>query len=391
MTDFVSRVRRIGGAVGAAALLGGCGFSGVGSPQSGATTTGPQITQDVPASALLMVTNGPSAGPVLSSLAAATARPNEDLRIMTTGTTGTMARTVIAADSPAPVTIGLAAVPAVPGRGATAYQRAQYARKQKAWLAMRATEIAAEAAQTNGQVSAWVDGLSIANKVRQLGDPPAEQGSLAAESAVAASAQTGLAEGSGDAFGSRKVVVLFCTSVAGELPAGELTGDDVIVVTSYLPTAADASAAQAALLEAGAAQAAVVGPSVTPGQVAALVSAGLAGRAGPTPVSKPVLFSNGSYALSGTAVSTLAQLLSLLKKPGTTAVINGFASTLGTAEDNYLLSFERATAVADWFGAHGVAASSLIIAGHGATDPVGPGGDSAANRRVLVVVQEPSG
>jgi outer membrane protein OmpA-like peptidoglycan-associated protein len=387
MTNFVSRVRRIGGAVGAAALLAGCGFSGVGPPQGGATTE-PQVTQDVPASALLMVTNGASAAPALSSLAAATARSNEDLRIMTTGTT---ARMVIAADSPTPVTIGLAAEPAAPGRGATAYQRAQYARKQKAWLATRTKEIAVEAARTDGQLSAWVGGLSIAEKVRQLGDPPAQQGSLAAESAVAASAQTELAEGSGNAFGSRKVVVLYCTSLGGGLPAGELTGDDVIVVTSYLPSAADASAAQAELLEAGAAQAAVTGPSVTSGQLAALVSAGLAGGvARDDRVSKPVLFGNGSYTLSEAAVSTLAQLLPELKEPGATAVINGFASTPGTAEGNYLLSYQRASAAAGWYEAHGVAASSLIIVGHGAADPVGPG-DSAANRRVLVVVQKAGG
>ena len=74
--------------------------------------------------------------------------------------------------------------------------------------------------------------------------------------------------------------MLFCDSLGGGLPAGELTGDDVIAVTNYLPTAADASAAQAALLEAGAAQAAVVGPAVTSGQLDALVSAGLAGGAG---------------------------------------------------------------------------------------------------------------
>ena len=163
-------------------------------------------------------------------------------------------------------------------------------------------------------------------------------------------------------------------------------------MTSYLPTAADASAAQAALLEAGAAQAAVVGPSVT---VGAAGGAGV-GRAEPrraglaTPVSEPVLFGNDSYALSGAAVRSLAQLLPRLKEPGATAVINGFASTPGTAEANYLLSYQRATAVAQFFEAHGVAASSLIIVGHGAADTVGPG-DSAANRRVLVVVEEAGG
>ena len=120
------------------------------------------------------------------------------------------------------------------------------------------------------------------------------------------------------------------------------------------------------------------------------MSAGLAGGAGKGSVSKAVLFGNDSYALSAAAVGSLGQLLPRLKEPGATAVINGFASTPGTAAANYALSFERATAVASFFEAHGVAASSLIIVGHGASDLVGPG-DSAANRRVLVVIQEPGG
>ena len=199
MRDFIGRMRRIGavaGAGGAAMVLGGCGLSGVGAPQGG-TTTGPPvtITQHVPASALLMVTNGPASGPSLSGLVAATARPNEDISILASGTP---ARTVVAGDSPAPATIVLAGAPAAPGNGATAYQSAQYARKLKAWQAKRAAEVSAEAAQTRGGVSAWVRGLLIAEKVRQLSDPPADEGSLAAESAVAASAQTGLAERTGD-------------------------------------------------------------------------------------------------------------------------------------------------------------------------------------------------
>jgi hypothetical protein len=51
--------------------------------------------------------------------------------------------------------------------------------------------------------------------------------------------------------------------LAGSLPPGELTGDDVIVSIPYLPTASVAGAAQAELLGAGAAEAVVVGPEVT--------------------------------------------------------------------------------------------------------------------------------
>ena len=72
-----------------------------------------------------------------------------------------------------------------------------------------------------------------------MADPPADQGGLAAESQVAASALAGLEEEAGNIFGHHRVIVLFCDDLSGALPAGELTGDDVIVVTRYLPTAAE--------------------------------------------------------------------------------------------------------------------------------------------------------
>jgi outer membrane protein OmpA-like peptidoglycan-associated protein len=382
MRDFGYWVRRIG-AAGTVVALGGCGgWPGIGL-QSGAGTgtSGSSVTQHVPTSALLVVTNGPAPAASLSGLVAATARPNEELRILVSGTPST---TVVTGDAPAPTTITLGAPPVAPRKGATTYQKAQYAEKQKAWQATKAADVSAQAKQTRALVAAWVGKLAIGPKVGQLSDPPADQGSLAAESAVAASGETDLAQGAGGAFGSRRMVVLYCDSLGGQPPVGELTGDDVIVVTSYLASAADASAAQAAVLQAGAAQAAVVGPLVTAGQLDALVSAGLSGAGGGGMVSRAVLFGNGSYALSGAAAAALLPLVPRLKEPGATAVINGFASTPGTAEGNYLLSDQRATAVAGYLEAHGVAATALIIVGHGASDTVGAG-DSAANRRVVVV------
>jgi OmpA-OmpF porin, OOP family len=140
----------------------------------------------------------------------------------------------------------------------------------------------------------------------------------------------------------------------------------------------------------GAAQAAVVGPEVTAAQLDGLVSADLSQGAMSDSVSAPVLFGNDSYALGPTAISVLEELLPKLREAGVTAVINGFASTPGTAEANYILSFQRATAVARFLEANGIPESSLIIVGHGATDVVGSG-TSDANRRVLVVIEKPSG
>ena len=388
MRNVIHRVGRIGGAAGAATLLAGCGLSGVGGPPGGPATGPPvTITQHVAPSALLAVLTQGASVPALFGLVASTARPNEDVRILETGTPAT---TIVASDSPAPSQIVMPGPPVALGSGQTDYLTAQYTKRLKAWQAKRATEVQAEAAQTRDKVSAWLSGLGLAQKVSRLADPPGGEGTLAAESAVAASAMAGLEEGAGNIFGHHRVIVLFGDDLSGGLPAGELTGVDVIVVTSYLLPEAAASVAQAELLGAGAAQAAVVGPEVTAAQLDGLVSADLSQGAMSDSVSAPVLFGNDSYALGPAAISALGELLPKLREPGVTAVINGYASTPGTAEANYILSFQRATAVARFLEANGIPESSLIIVGHGATDVVGSG-TSGANRRVLVVIEKPSG
>ena len=92
-----SAAGRIVVAVGTVMVLGGCGLSGVGPPGGPAAGPAVTITQDVPASALLVVTTDPASGAALPGLLAATARPNEDLRIVQAGTPP---RTIVAADSP---------------------------------------------------------------------------------------------------------------------------------------------------------------------------------------------------------------------------------------------------------------------------------------------------
>lgn len=385
MENLSYQVGRIGAAVCGAVLLAGCGLTSVGGP-AGGQPTGPAvtITQAAAPSALLAVVAGPASGPALSGLVASTARPREDVTIVQAGTP---ASTIVASDSPAPAELVLPGPPTAPGGGQTAYQLAQYAKKLKAWRAERAAEVQAEAAETRGRVSAWLSSLKLPQRISRLADPPGEQGGLAAESAVAASAMAGLQEQGGNIFGTRRVIVLFAADLSGRLPAGELTGDHVIVATSYLPTAAAASAAQAELLGAGAAQAAVVGSEVTAAQFDGLVSADLSEGAMSDSVSTPVLFGNGSAALDATAISQLTHLLPLLRETGMTVVINGYASTPGAAQANYILSYQRATNVADFFESHGVPGSSLIIVGHGATDAFGSGSPKA-NRLVLVVTEK---
>jgi outer membrane protein OmpA-like peptidoglycan-associated protein len=385
MTNLNRRSPYVAVPAGAVLLVAGCGLANVGG-HPGGPGTGPGVTITQPASpaALIAVLAGPASGPALARLVAATARPSEDLRILAAATPD---EPVIAADAPAPARKVIPGPPLAPAGGQTSYQSAQYAVKLKAWRARQATEVQAVAALTREEMSAWLSGLSTSQRLGRLADPPAAQGSLAAESAAAASTVAGLQEEAGNLFGSRRVVVLFPGSLSGTIPPGELTGDDVIVATGYLPTSAAASSAQAELLGAGAAEAAVVGPEVTAEQFAALVSAGLSQGAARDALSTPVLFGNGSAALDDIATSQLSRLLTRLTAAGTTIVINGYASAPGSAQGNYLLSYQRAARVAGFLEAHGVPASSLIIVGHGATSQFGAG-SADANRRVLVVTEQ---
>ena len=387
MNKFNRRSRGIGVPAGTALLVAGCGLASFGGGTA-AQRTGPAVTITQPAkpAALLLLLAGPASEPAVSSLVDSTTRASEDLTILAAGRS---AKTIVAADSPAPARIVIPGAPLAPTGDQTSYQAAQHARRLADWQAERAAGVKAVAAQTEGRMSAWLTTLALPQQLSRLSDPSAGQGGLAAESAVAASAMAGLQAEAGNVFGNRRVVVLFADSLAGSLPPGELTGDDVIVSIPYLPTAPAASAAQAELLGAGAAEAAVIGPEVTAGQLAALVSAGLSQGGGGDSLSTPVLFGNGSAALDATAASQLTRLLARLTKPGATAVINGYASTPGSARANYLLSYQRAARVAGFLEAHGVPAAALIIVGHGATDQFGAGSPDA-NRRVLVVSEQPA-
>ena len=382
----MKKIMQWGAAVSVAVALAGCAPLGMGGSAT-APSPGPpvRITEHVAPSALVAVLNGRTSGPALSGLVTATARPLENLTVLQAGTPP---RSVVSSAAPAPPVMVIAGRPAAPGKGSTSYLSAQYVGRLKHWQDEVAAGRRAETAKTRDTVSAWLRGLGLRARTGERADPPGPAGSLAAESADAASVLAGLEEEYGNKFGGRRVLVLYSADLVGRPPAGELAGDTVLVVTPFLPTAAAASAAQADLLAAGAAQAAVVGPEVTGTQLSALVSAGLREGAGPDFVSAPVLFANASAALSPRAIAQLTALLPRLRRAEVTAIINGFASTPGTAEVNYTLSYDRASAVAAFFESRGVPATSLIIVGHGADDPVASG-DSGLNRRVTVVIESP--
>jgi outer membrane protein OmpA-like peptidoglycan-associated protein len=386
VSTIIHRGARWASALGIAVILAGCGLSDVGGGPHDTPATGPPvtITGTVPPAALVAVLNGPASGPALADLLAGTAQPNEDLMVLQAGRP---AQPVSASAAPAPSVVVIPGMPLAPGGGETTYQWAQYTSRLTHWRGELAAGKQDDARQTRDAVSAWLRSLAITAKTRGLSDPPAAAASLAAESADAASALAGLDQQAGNVFGSRRVILLYCDDLSGVLPPGELAGDKVIVTTSFLPSAAAASAAQAELLGAGAAQAAVLGPEVIAAQLAALVSADLAQNAMPESVSAPVLFANDSAELLPSAVGELTKLLPRVSAPGVTVVINGYASTPGTAGINYTLSYERAAAVGHFFESHGVPASCMIIVGHGTSDLVAPGA-SGLNRRVTVVIEK---
>lgn len=381
------KIIKRGGAVGLAFGVAGCGLLGApGTARAPAAGPPVSVAQDTPPSALIAVLDSPPSWSAISGLVNATVRPSEQLTVVQAGAPP---KIILSSASPPPATVVVPGEPAAPSGDQTSYQAAQYASRLKHWRGEVTASRDAEATEVRDSLAAWLRGLSLPAKVGRLTDPPGPATSLVAESAAAASALVGLEEEHGNVFGGRRVILLYTDDLASRPPAGELAGDTVFVITRFLPSAMAASAAQVNLLAAGAAQAAVIGPEGTGPQLTALVSATLSQSGTRESGSTTVLFANDSAALTPAAVAQLTALLPRLREAGVAAVVNGFASTPGTALANYTLSYERASVAASFFESRGIPASALIIVGHGASDLVAAG-SSGANRRVTVVIERPS-
>jgi outer membrane protein OmpA-like peptidoglycan-associated protein len=343
------------------------------------------LTEDVAPSALVAVTSGGAAGPLLAVLAEA-ARPAEHLVIEQAGGG---ARAPIASVAPPPAIVRIPARPSPPASGSTSFQQAGYQRQLTAWEAAETAGQRTVAARTAQATTTWVRGL-LARAAGQGGpDGPGSAASLAGESALAAGVLSGLVDQAGIRLSGR-VLVLAVQSLGGMPPVGELGGDDVLVLVPFVPSAAAAAAAQQDLIAAGAARAAVLGPEATIAELAQVVADGLGARQETETVSGPALFANDSAVLLPAAARVLAPLIAKLEQPGVTAVVNGYASAPGSAGHNQQLSQDRAAAVAGYLEAHGVSATELFVVGHGASNLLGDG-SSGDNRRVVVVIEEPAG
>ena len=362
------------------------GVSGCTLNQQKQVTSSITLTEPTVSSAFVAVVPGPMTGPSLAPVVAATARPGENIDVLGTAATGSV---LIAASSPPPARVVVPGKPAAPGAGATSFQQAEYRRSLARWQAEVTRARQAVAARTDTALAAWASALDIVGKVSHLPRPAHLSGSLAGECDVAASALAGLSQAAGASFGGRRVVLLYAPNLDGTPPPGELSGDDVIVDTPFLPSAAAVSTAQSSLLAAGATRATILGPEATPAQLSRIVTLGLSQKVITETLSGAALFANDSARLAPSAVRVLTPLIAPLREAGAAAVINGYASTPGSRETNYLLSYARAEAVAAFLEARGIPASSLDIIGHGATGLVASG-PSAANRRVVVVIEEPA-
>jgi outer membrane protein OmpA-like peptidoglycan-associated protein len=343
------------------------------------------VTEGAVPSAFVAVVPGAGAGPSLARLIAATIRPDEDIDVLQAGATATV---LAAGTAPAPTVVTVPGRPAQPGAGATSFLEAKYHQGVGHWLGEVSSARLAAAARTRSALAAWVGSLDVAGKVGRLRPASGATASLASECAIAASALAGLDQTAGASFGNRRVILLYTPMLSGSPPAGELTGDDVIVITPFLPSASALAAAQASLLASGATRATILGPESTATELIQAVTSGLSQRAVTETLSGTALFANDSARLLPGAVRVLAPVIAPLRKPGAAAVINGYASTPGGSGLNYQLSYARATAVAAFLEAHGIPASCLDIVGHGASDLVARG-SSGANRRVVIVVEQP--
>jgi outer membrane protein OmpA-like peptidoglycan-associated protein len=340
------------------------------------------LTEHIAPSMLVAVTGPGVTGSLVGRVVAATGRPREDLDVLRAG-----GRPVVTSSSPSAASVVIPGRPALPGPGASSYQQAEYHKALSRWRGQLAAGQREVITRTAAQSAAWSRGLQLQAAAGSSPSPSAT--GLAAECALAVNAVTGLVDQAGQQFGARRVVLLAVASLAGMPPAGELNGDDVIVITSYLPTAPAASAAQENLLAAGATRAAILGPEVSADQIDQLVTGGLTEETTTETLSGRALFANNSSVLLSSAAGRLTPLVGPLRRPGASAVINGYASAPGSTQHNQELSQDRAGAVAAFLEARGVPSSCLLVVGHGATDFVAPGA-SSDNRRVVVVIEAPA-
>lgn len=103
-----------------------------------------------------------------------------------------------------------------------------------------------------------------------------------------------------------------------------------------------------------------------------------------------ILFETGSYTLQSVSTIELEKLVTLLKEhPGVIIEIGGHTDNIGKAQDNQLLSENRASAVMNYLLYRGIPPMQMKIKGYGATLPIAENDSEAGrsqNRRTEIKV-----
>lgn len=376
MTSTARRVR-LALVIGCLPLVAaGCQLAGLtssGQPRPKASI----IISDPVASSVTIVAGRPDAT-AAAAIARDTVQPSESLVVLGAGQP---VRVVVASVSPAPASLVIPGRPTRPRAGSSPYQWSKYRQNVRSWQKDKAAATQKANVLTDASETRWLDGLTVSRRLDTLPPVASAELRLGRECADAADEMAGLATASGSH--ARPVLVLYASALGGAVQAGELNGDAVIVVTNYLPSAAAVGAAQIRLVRAGALRATIVGPAAPTSQIASLITEDEQLTINPTALPNSELFPTGSAVLLASAQRELAALVPALSKPGTTAIINGYASTPGSPRQNFRLSYARASAVASFLEARGVPPAALTVIGHGAVGP------SLRDQKVTVLIERP--
>ena len=290
----------------------------------------------------------------------ASARPGEHVTILSL-TSGAVLSSGVA---PEPAAIRLHGPPSL--ADATTFEVASYRRARRSYAVALRHDEAVMRTRARARLRAWAGCQAARAAMAPPGhaDPGPGRPIQAALAAMAAWQETGVRAA------SRQVLAIIGMS---RVPAiirhaqVDLSGTHVVVADDD-GQGGSAAALQAALIQAGASSAVVLGPA-SDGQFPAAVDRGLA-----VTISYPlarVSFARGQFRLPATAGHALQAVRYLLTVtyPRAMATVNGYTDNLAVRGGNVELSWRRARAVVEWLVRHGVSAGRR---GKSATGPLSP-------------------
>ena len=337
-------------------------------------------------SVLVVITDpaSPSAMRATGALVAATARPREQV-IIVSSLSGAMLASSGVPDSPS---VQVPAPPAPLPSHPTSFQKARYQQALERYQTTVTRAWAEQRTRERQELAAWAKSTVASAQIRPVLQR-ARAATIGTDLGVAVSDLSSLRQ-AGVGYDAPAVIAIIGVDAATALsvPTSPASLESSTVVVDDFPGTADEEAAwQASLVQDGAARAVILTPAAD-NQLVPVVEQGLDGAVTDTLTS--VLFGLDRYQLQMAALPQLRRLRHLLtvEYPHATASINGNTDSLPAPGGNLLLSQRRAQAVKDWLMAHGVAAGRLQAFGYGDTDPVAPNTSSGQplNRRVVVVI-----